>query len=114
MPIYEYECQKCKAHTEVFQKINDKPRARCPKCNGRLEKLMSASAIRFKGSGWYVTDYAAKGKQSDSGEEKTTSSSDAAVTPKSAATDDAAKTSDKGAKKPPASDSAPTRKSSGS
>jgi putative FmdB family regulatory protein len=112
MPIYEYECQKCKAHTEVFQKITDKPRTRCPKCKGRLEKLMSASAIRFKGSGWYVTDYAAKGKPSDSGEEKTSSSSDT-VTSKPAATTEAAKTRDKGAKKPAASESAPSTKSSG-
>ncbi len=58
MPIYEYECQKCKNHTEVFQKLSDKPRAKCDKCGGRLEKLISASAIQFKGSGWYVTDYA--------------------------------------------------------
>jgi putative FmdB family regulatory protein len=58
MPIYEYECRKCKAHSEVFQKMNDKPPVKCGKCGGRLEKLMSASAIQFKGSGWYVTDYA--------------------------------------------------------
>ena len=74
---------------------------------------MSASAIRFKGSGWYVTDYAGKGKQSDSGEEKSSSSSDTG-TSKSAATTDAAKTKDKGAKKPGTSGSAPSSKSSGS
>ena len=60
MPIYEYECQKCKSHREVFQKISDKPLKKCDKCGGRLEKLISASAIQFKGSGWYVTDYAGK------------------------------------------------------
>ena len=109
MPIYEYECQKCKAHTEVFQKITDKPRTRCPKCKGRLEKLMSASAIRFKGSGWYVTDYAAKGKQSDSSEEKTSSTADSATT-KSTTTSDTTKPRDKGARKPGASDSAPSSK----
>jgi putative FmdB family regulatory protein len=63
MPIYEFECQKCKAHTEVFQKMNDKAPTRCEKCGGRLEKLVSASAIQFKGSGWYVTDYAGNGKK---------------------------------------------------
>ena len=57
MPIYEYECRKCKAHTEVFQKVSDKPLVKCRKCGGRLEKLLSAPAIQFKGSGWYVTDY---------------------------------------------------------
>jgi len=60
MPIYEYECRKCKAHTEAFQKLNDKPLVKCRKCGGRLEKRISAPAIQFKGSGWYVTDYAGK------------------------------------------------------
>lgn len=63
MPIYEFECQKCKAHTEVFQKMSDKSPTKCDKCGGRLEKLISASAIQFKGSGWYVTDYAGNGKK---------------------------------------------------
>ena len=63
MPIYEYECQKCKSHTELFQKMSDKPPVKCRKCGGRLEKLISASAIQFKGSGWYVTDYAGNGKK---------------------------------------------------
>src|SRR5258708_721306 len=63
MPIYEYECKKCKSHLEAFQKISDPPRTKCEKCGGRLEKLVSASAIQFKGSGWYVTDYAGKSKK---------------------------------------------------
>jgi len=60
MPIYEYECRRCKAHTEAFQKLSDKPLVKCPKCGGRLDKRISAPAIQFKGSGWYVTDYAGK------------------------------------------------------
>lgn len=78
MPIYEYECKKCKAHIEVFQKVSDKQLTKCRKCGGRLEKLFSASAIQFKGSGWYVTDYsgkATKGEKAESdsasGEKKT-------------------------------------------
>jgi putative FmdB family regulatory protein len=63
MPNYEYECQKCKTHNEVFQKMHDKPPTKCGKCGGRLEKLLSASAIQFKGSGWYVTDYAGSKKK---------------------------------------------------
>ena len=66
MPIYEYECRKCKAHTEAFQKVTDKPLTKCPKCGGRLDKRISAPAIQFKGSGWYVTDYAAKATKSES------------------------------------------------
>lgn len=68
MPIYEYECKKCKAHIELFQKVSDKPPTKCRKCGGRLEKLVSASAIQFKGSGWYVTDYAGKATKGEKAE----------------------------------------------
>ena len=70
MPIYEFECRKCKAHLEVFQKMSDKPPVKCRKCGGRLEKLVSASAIQFKGSGWYVTDYAGNGRKAAEKAEK--------------------------------------------
>ncbi len=70
MPIYEFECQKCKARLEVFQKMNDKPPVKCQKCGGRLEKQVSASAIQFKGSGWYVTDYAGNGRKAAEKAEK--------------------------------------------
>jgi len=68
MPIYEYECRKCKAHTEAFQKVSDKPLTKCPKCGGRLDKRISAPAIQFKGSGWYVTDYAGKATKDEKSE----------------------------------------------
>src|SRR3712207_8146218 len=64
MPIYEYSCKKCGAHLEVMQKISDAPLARHAKCGGKLEKEWSRTGFQFKGSGWYVTDYA--GKKSDS------------------------------------------------
>jgi len=73
MPIYEYECRKCKAHLEVFQKMSDKPPQKCRKCGGRLDKIFSASAIQFKGSGWYVTDYANRSKKSAKGDGDTES-----------------------------------------
>lgn len=73
MPIYEFECKKCKAHIEVFQRLSDKPPAKCSKCGGRLERLMSAPAIQFKGSGWYVTDYAGKATKGDKAESETSS-----------------------------------------
>ena len=77
MPIYEYECRKCKAHTEAFQKVSDKPLTKCQKCGGRLEKLISSPAIQFKGSGWYVTDYAGKAtKESDTSSETKTEKTD--------------------------------------
>ena len=70
MPIYEFECRKCKDRIEVFQKMSDKPPVKCRKCGGRLEKQVSASAIQFKGSGWYVTDYAGNGRKASEKAEK--------------------------------------------
>lgn len=72
MPIYEYQCKKCKARLELFQRVSDKPPTKCRKCGGRLEKLLSAPAIQFKGSGWYVTDYARKATKADKAESETT------------------------------------------
>src|SRR4030095_14551359 len=76
MPIYEFECRKCNAKLEVFQKMNDKPPVKCSKCGGRLEKLVSASAIQFKGSGWYVTDYAGNGRKAAEKAERDTATGD--------------------------------------
>ena len=72
MPIYEYECKKCKAHVEAFQKVSDKPLTKCRKCGGKLEKKISAPAIQFKGSGWYVTDYGGKTTKSEKSESEST------------------------------------------
>ena len=58
MPIYEYVCGKCGEKTEVIQRMGEAPLKVCPHCGGRLKKAFSAPAIQFKGSGWYVTDYA--------------------------------------------------------
>jgi len=79
MPIYEFECRKCKAHLEVYQKMNDKPPTKCRNCGGRLERLQSAPAIQFKGSGWYVTDYAGKGRKAAEKAEKETAVSTASA-----------------------------------
>ena len=69
MPLYEYRCQKCKHAFEKLQKFSDKPQAKCPKCGGRGKRQLSAPAIQFKGSGWYVTDYGPKSKhKKDKGE----------------------------------------------
>ena len=66
MPIYEYECRKCGAHVEALQKLSDKPLTKCQKCGGKLEKQWSATGFQFKGSGWYVTDYARQGGEKKS------------------------------------------------
>lgn len=71
MPIYEYKCQKCGAHLEVMQKMSDEPLKRHGKCGGKLEKQWSATGFQFKGSGWYVTDYAGrKSEAKEDGAEK--------------------------------------------
>lgn len=82
MPIYEYECRKCGALTEVFQKMDAKPPSKCGKCGGRLEKRISASAIQFKGSGWYVTDYAGNGKKAAEKAESDAAKADTATSEK--------------------------------
>lgn len=61
MPIYEYQCLECGKRTEAIQRMADPPLATCPHCSGPLKKLISAPAFQFKGSGWYVTDYAKGG-----------------------------------------------------
>ena len=60
MPLYEYECTQCGQRTEKIRKFSDPPLTKCAKCGGKLKQLVSSSAIQFKGSGWYVTDYARK------------------------------------------------------
>ena len=60
MPLYEYQCQKCGHRFEKIQKFSDKPIKKCPECGGRVEQVITAPAVQFKGSGWYVTDYANK------------------------------------------------------
>jgi putative FmdB family regulatory protein len=60
MPLYEYECEKCGHRFEVIQKFSDAPIETCPKCGSKVHKMMSSPAIQFKGSGWYITDYARK------------------------------------------------------
>jgi putative FmdB family regulatory protein len=60
VPIYEYRCTKCGHRFEAIQKVSEPPLSKCEKCKGRAERLISSPAIQFKGSGWYITDYARK------------------------------------------------------
>ncbi|HKF22017.1 MAG TPA: FmdB family zinc ribbon protein [Candidatus Angelobacter sp.] len=87
MPLYEYQCKKCKHRFEKIQKFSDRPVKKCPECGGPVEQLLSAPAVRFKGSGWYVTDYARKGASSsesgaDGAKDSASSKSDKAETKK--------------------------------
>jgi putative FmdB family regulatory protein len=69
MPLYEYQCKKCGHLFEKIQKFSDKLVKKCPECGGPVAQTISAPAVQFKGSGWYVTDYAKKSTapSSDSG-----------------------------------------------
>jgi putative FmdB family regulatory protein len=66
MPLYEYKCKKCGHRFEKIQKFSDRMVKKCPECGGVVEQMISAPAVQFKGSGWYVTDYASKPGASDS------------------------------------------------
>lgn len=68
MPLYEYQCKKCGHRFERIQKFSDAPLKTCPRCSGKVERLISRAAVRFKGSGWYVTDYARKGASESKGD----------------------------------------------
>jgi len=67
VPLYEYQCKSCHTLTERIQKFSDPPLTVCPHCGGELEQLLSAPAVQFKGAGWYVTDYARKGRGTKDG-----------------------------------------------
>jgi putative FmdB family regulatory protein len=81
MPLYEYLCGSCGHRFERIQKFSDAPLTECPSCGGAVEKQLSSPAIQFKGSGWYITDYAKSGGSKDSAKgtsgEKSTNTSGA-------------------------------------
>ncbi len=117
MPLYEYECDACGNRFELIRKFSDPPLTTCPRCGEeRVRKLVSSPAFQFKGSGWYVTDYARKSEESSSGstgsksagESKTETSSESKAESKTSdAKPDAAKSggasTDKAAAPAPAS-----------
>ncbi len=78
MPLYEYRCTRCGARVEALQRVSEPPLVTCGACGGPLERLISAPALQFKGSGWYVTDYAGKGKGQEQGEAKAPASKETA------------------------------------
>lgn len=91
MPLYEYQCKKCKHKFEKIQKFSDPPIKKCPECGGPVEKLLHAPAVQFKGTGWYVTDYAGKNKMETSKPESSSGSDKKESTGK----EDGAKSKDK-------------------
>jgi putative FmdB family regulatory protein len=97
VPLYEFQCKKCGHRFERIQKFSDPDPKSCPECGGKIERMLHAPAVQFKGSGWYATDYASKGKssskdeggassesssKSDSGEKKSESKEPSKKSPK--------------------------------
>lgn len=99
MPLYEYECIKCHKRTEKIESTRGPHLKRCPHCGGKVERLLAPPAIQFKGTGWYVTDYA--GKKSAANESAPAEKSAASDSAKEATKESAAKESKekKGGKK---------------
>ncbi len=87
MPMYEYRCLDCGKTTEAIQRLSDDPLTECKTCGGTLERLLSAPAIQFKGSGWYINDYGRKNGAASNGSDKreTSSSKEKASSNESAA-----------------------------
>ena len=90
MPLYEYQCDSCGHRFEVIQKFSDALVDTCPKCGSKVHKLMSSPAIQFKGSGFYITDYARKsstdaGKSNSNSDSSSTSSTSSTTSSDSAA-----------------------------
>ena len=113
MPLYEYECESGEHRFERIQKFSDPLVDTCPTCGRKVRKLLSSPAIQFKGTGWYITDYARKksgdGKGSDAKSEKSEQSE--SKTTDSAKTDSSAKSSDSGSASSTQSDSKSDSKS---
>ncbi len=79
MPLYEYLCKKCGHRFEEIRKFSDKQLKKCPECGGVIEQVITAPAVQFKGSGWYVTDYPKKGGGSSSSPASSSSDSDSSA-----------------------------------
>ena len=106
MPLYEYQCQACGERFDVLQKFSDAPVEVCTKCGkGPVERLLSSPAIQFKGTGWYITDYARKsGSEASSGK-----SGDSAATKSDTSSGESATKSDSASKTTSTTDTKATK-----
>jgi putative FmdB family regulatory protein len=105
MPLYEYKCDNCGQRFELIQKFSDPPAETCPKCgSGPVQKQMSSPAIQFKGSGWYITDYARKDAGAGAKKEAAAASSDASAKPDKTDTKSEKKTESSASPTKPAAD----------
>jgi putative FmdB family regulatory protein len=123
MPLYEYECDTCGHRFEKIRQYSDPPLDQCPKCGATVHKLQSAPAIQFKGTGFYITDYAKKdsgtgkseeGRESQSGKSEKTDKSDKADKSEKAEKGERAEKGEKGGAKDSGKGDSATAPSSGS
>ena len=99
MPLYEYECRKCHHRFERIVKFSDRPMKKCPDCGGVVEQMVSAPAVQFKGTGWYVTDYAKKSSAPASSSSGESSSGDSKSESRSKSDSDSKDSGSSGKKK---------------
>jgi putative FmdB family regulatory protein len=98
LPLYEYRCLKCDRHTDKIEKMNGPHLKKCPHCGGKVESVITAPSIQFKGSGWYVNDYGRKTTGGDSGKsEKSEKSENSEKTEKSGKSEKSEKSDSKSA-----------------
>lgn len=93
MPLYEYKCLKCGRHTEKIESVNGPHLKKCPHCGGKVESVITAPAIKFKGTGWYVTDYAGKSPDGGSKDSKASDNGKDSAAKESGAKENASKES---------------------
>jgi putative FmdB family regulatory protein len=98
VPLYEYKCAKCGHRFEKIESVSASFRKKCPECGGKAERMLAAPAIQFKGSGWYVTDYAGKNSDGASKEGKEAKETAESKPKETAAAKDSSKAATKKAK----------------
>ena len=115
MPLYEYKCTACNKHTEKIQKFSDPEITACPHCGGKLERVLSAPAVSFKGGGWYADGYGnAKPKSASDSKTESKSSNDSKGAPSNSTSDSGSSSTKESSPAPapaaPAATSAPSKK----
>jgi putative FmdB family regulatory protein len=116
VPLYEYKCLKCGRHTDKIEPVAGPHLKKCPHCGGKVESVITAPAIKFKGSGWYVTDYAGKSPDGGSkeskpaGDGKESSGKDAGAKDSKEGASKEASTKDSSAKETSSKESSPKEK----
>jgi len=101
VPLYEYQCTKCERRTEKIESVAGPHLKKCPHCGGKVERLLAAPAIQFRGSGWYVTDYAGKsgGKEVPGEKAEKTDKTESKEAPKETAAKETKESKEKKAEK---------------